>query len=79
MLYNQIKTIFPSLPSDFCNQSREWFFPGIHFDDPDTGHHFIHNADSVVTKDCRFTPAKKYNSNLGFSFFIMLGKTTVFT
>lgn len=47
------------LPSDFSKKSREWFFPSVHLDDPDASYHFIHDANSVVSKDCCSTPAKK--------------------
>ncbi len=48
-------------PSDFSEQICERFLPRVHLDDPDASHHFIHDADFIVSKNCCFAPAKKFN------------------
>lgn len=47
------------LPSDIGDQRRERHLPRVHLDDPDAGHHFVHDADSVVGQHGRFAPLKR--------------------
>ena len=47
------------LPSDLRDQSGEGFLPGVHLDDPHSGHHLVHCADSAVGQDGRFAPVEK--------------------
>lgn len=53
------KNSFMFLPSDLRDQGSKWFLPGVHLDDSNSRHHFVHCADSAVSQNCCFTPVKK--------------------
>lgn len=63
-----------SSPSHCSNDTRERLLPGVHLDDPDARHHFVHDADPPVGMNGRFAPAKT-NKQL----FLTLGNATVFS